>query len=357
MVRRMQTGSTQSSIASPLLYRQIGKMLLIVMALCLAVPLSLAEQASELAGQEAENSYSPDGDRELREDVIANAENERVFFVIANLEHTLAHEMGHVILDEFDIPVLGNMEVAADQLGIFLFSSLMGGNDNFVQGKLDILQAIADEMRLEWGARPEADREHYWSSHPFEPQRFYNTACMIYGSEPKVLEHIRDFAEIPPARAFYCRDEYETAAQAVSWVISRAGRKTAYTANPEDHKISIEYEEPHSQRSEKIRGWLEETGVITSITHRAEELFDFQRPLRVSVANCQYPGAMWMSGKGEILLCYQLMERYYYLADHRDATETDAVLDMSEWNAFCLYESVAEHYSSYCSKSLGNPGQ
>jgi len=283
-------------------------------------------------------------------------EQERLFFVIANLENTLAHEMGHVILDEFDIPVLGNIESAADQLGIFLFSSLMGGNDNFAEAKLDILQAIADEMRLEWGAMQDQDRENYWSVHPFEPQRFYSMACMIYGSEPHALEHIREYASIPYSRAFYCRDEYETAAQAVSWVVSRAGRQTAYKDDPAQRRIKVTYEDAYSERTRKILHWLKQTEVIESVMLRAEELFAFQRDIQISVASCQHPEAMWMSGKGEIVLCYQLMERYYYLADHRSNTGSETVLDITEWNAFCAHEAVAEHYRSYCWDGL-NPRQ
>ena len=275
-------------------------------------------------------------------------EDEKKFFVIANLENTFAHEMGHVILDEFDIPVLGNMEVAADQIGLFLFSSLMGGNDNFVQGKLDILSAISDEMRLEWSSLPEKERTMYWSLHPFEPQRFFSMVCMIYGSEPTALEHIREYASIPYSRAFYCRDEFDTAHQAVNWVLTIAGRRTAYSDNAEDRKISIHYEKPSTKRGGTIREWVISAGVLESIASKAEEIFEFRRPISVSVANCQYPDAMWMTGKGEIVLCYQLLERYYYLADHRHTEDPAAVLNMEAWNAFCMHDSVAEHYSSYC---------
>jgi hypothetical protein len=300
-----------------------------------------------LAGLAADQSAV----EETPEQAESTIADERRFFVIANLENTMAHEMGHVLLDEFDIPVLGNMEVAADQIALFLFSSLMGGNDNFVQGKLDILSAIADEMRLEWGSLAESEREKYWSLHPFEPQRFYSMVCMIYGSDPRALEHIREYAQIPYSRAFYCRDEFETAHQAVNWVLTLAGRRTAYTGLDQDRKITVSYEKPVTKHGDEIRGWVESSGVIESMVAKAEEMFQFKRPINITLANCQYPDAMWMTGKGEIVLCYQLLERYYYLADHRHATDTKEVLNMEAWNAFCMHESVAEHYSSYCTRA------
>lgn len=275
-------------------------------------------------------------------------EAERLFFVLANVEHTLAHEMGHVILDEFDIPVLGNMEIAADQVGLFLFSSLIGANDNFVQGKLDILAAINDEMRMEWEAEDLSKKSKgAWASqHPIEPQRFYNIACLVYGSDPPALEEVRESMKIPYSRAFYCRDEYEVAAQAVSWILNRAGRQTAYTE--QGHKIRIEYEQPDSKEGKKLRDWLQRTRVIESMVSRAEVQFDFKRPLRILLANCHYPEAMWMSGKGEVVMCYPLIERYYYLSRFRQQQGSGAILNMEEWSAFCLSDSVAGHYTHYC---------
>lgn len=285
-------------------------------------------------------------------------EAERLFFVLANVEHTLAHEMGHVVLDEFDIPVLGNMEIAADQMGLFLFSSLIGANDNFVQGKLDILAAIQDEMRMEWESQDAAKNNSRgaWSSqHPIEPQRFYNIACLVYGSDPPNLEEVRETMRIPYSRAFYCRDEFEVAAQAVSWILNRAGRQTAYTGHTKDRKITIEYEEPESREGKTLGNWLRQTGVIESMVSRAEVQFDFKRPLRILLANCQYPEAMWMSGKGEVVICYPLIERYYYLSRFRWERGGEHILNMEEWSAFCLSESVAEHYTHYCRDPLSKP--
>ena len=38
-------------------------------------------------------------------------------FVTANAEFTLLHEMGHLLINELQLPVLGREEDAADQLG------------------------------------------------------------------------------------------------------------------------------------------------------------------------------------------------------------------------------------------------
>ncbi|MCB1615035.1 MAG: hypothetical protein KDI30_03375 [Pseudomonadales bacterium] len=272
-------------------------------------------------------------------------DDDKVFFVIANVENTVAHEMAHVIIDEFQVPVLGNMELAADQLGLLLFSSLMINVDKFPQGKMEIMRAIYDEVRLEWGSKKDTDKRDYTSIHPFEPQRFYDIACLVYGSDPVALEEIREFVGIPYSRSFYCRDEYEVTQQSVSWVISHLGRKTAYDSA--EKKITVVYEQAESDLSEELKKWLQTSAIIDSIAQRAEELFEFPRPITISVADCQQPNSMWLSGKGEVVLCYQLLERYLYLARFRDSAPED-ILGQDEWSAFCMHESIANHYSGYC---------
>ena len=42
---------------------------------------------------------------------------DEVRFVTANAEFTLLHEMGHLLISELKLPVLGREEDAADQLG------------------------------------------------------------------------------------------------------------------------------------------------------------------------------------------------------------------------------------------------
>jgi uncharacterized membrane protein YgdD (TMEM256/DUF423 family) len=47
-------------------------------------------------------------------------------FISANAEFTLLHEMGHLLINELQLPVLGSEEDAADQLGfmgLFLFAT------------------------------------------------------------------------------------------------------------------------------------------------------------------------------------------------------------------------------------------
>ena len=121
-------------------------------------------------------------------------------FVTANAEFTLLHEMGHLLINELQLPVLGREEDAADQLGFVGLFLLQGKqrDANFYAKLLD----VADYWRLEWRL-PKAPEEkvYSWDSHGLDAQRFYNIACLAYGSDPQNLEWIitgRTSVLLPP---------------------------------------------------------------------------------------------------------------------------------------------------------------
>ena len=137
-------------------------------------------------------------------------------FVTANAEFTLLHEMGHLLINELQLPVLGREEDAADQLGFVGLFLLQGKqrDANFYAKLLD----VADYWRLEWRL-PKAPEEkvYSWDSHGLDAQRFYNIACLAYGSDPDRLDWVLEVSGLPVERALYCPEEYEQAAHAVQW--------------------------------------------------------------------------------------------------------------------------------------------
>jgi len=154
------------------------------------------------------------------------SETDEVRFTVANAEFTLMHEMEHLLISELQIPVLGREEDAADQLGfmgLFLLQREQHEADFYNK-----LMDVADYWRLEWqNAKGSADEVPLWDSHALDTQRFYNIACLAYGSDPDRLEWVLEVSGQPIERALYCPDEYQQVAQAVAWFrdsLSAAGR-------------------------------------------------------------------------------------------------------------------------------------
>jgi Putative metallopeptidase len=113
----------------------------------------------------------------------------------------LGHELGHALIHQLALPVVGLGEDAAD--GYALFSTLNGPDGT---GPSLGAATLFDEMALRLGA---LTFEDYSSDHPIVQQRTYNFICKIVGNDPQRLQHsLVVEGYLPPTRAIMCPMEW-----------------------------------------------------------------------------------------------------------------------------------------------------
>jgi Putative metallopeptidase len=120
--------------------------------------------------------------------------------IIGSVVSTFLHEVGHALIDQLALPTVGREEDAADQLStVILIASGDEGN------------AMALEGAYAFIAESEADGEEtpYWDEHSLDEQRFYNSVCLIYGSDPDGWDDLVSEEDLPEERAEKCREEYQ----------------------------------------------------------------------------------------------------------------------------------------------------
>lgn len=237
----------------------------------------------------------------------------RPFFVLANLEFTILHEIGHMLIDELDLPVLGMEEDAADRIA--MISMLIGRNVNSNPDFLPWVFAVAGDWYTEWEMREDLQQQiKYWDNHALEIQRFHNLVCLIYGSNPEFLSDLIDTMPLPFERALDCTDEFEQARHAVGWVLKNYGRDRF---EPQS-KISVHYEEPLTKNGELFSDWLDQSQIAENITTRIEAIFYLPRDIKLQFVNCDGdPDAFWLDLNTTIFICYELMEHFLAIAEHR----------------------------------------
>jgi|SRR5690554_7986520 len=242
----------------------------------------------------------------------AQATPEQLRFVTSNSEFTLLHEMGHLLIHELKLPVLGREEDAADQLGfigLFLIYDRQQTPD-FPHRLLD----VADYWRLEWQYSKSTEyASQAWDRHALDEQRFYNMACLAYGSDPKNLEWIIEMTGLPDERAFYCQDEYEQARYAALWFREHFKRSAE---QPTRHRIQVIYEPPpyHLDGGSDLLEKVKASGELEAIAQRASEFFDLPRDLTLRVASCGAPDSWYNIQSGELTLCYERIAHFRKLA-------------------------------------------
>lgn len=126
---------------------------------------------------------------------------------VAALVFVFHHELGHALIDVYNLPVTGREEDAVDQLATVMLLETWDGEDS----EFAILSS-AEWFDLD--ASESEDEPDMADEHGLDEQRYYNLVCWIYGSDPEYFSDVADDWELPPARAERCESEYQRISQA-----------------------------------------------------------------------------------------------------------------------------------------------
>ena len=118
------------------------------------------------------------------------------------------HEIGHALIENYNLPITGNEEDAADRCSAFINLTELG--EDGVNAVLAAADAFAAESKNDSSSKRNLADEHL-----LQEQRFYNSLCMIYGSDTEKYAYIVDDNYLPKERAARCPQEYERTVQ--SW--------------------------------------------------------------------------------------------------------------------------------------------
>jgi len=117
------------------------------------------------------------------------------------------HELGHMAIDIYDLPVTGREEDVADQLAAYWLLEPVDGelNADYVQTAKD----TAEVWNLTGAAPEDLDEASFADEHTLDQARAYNWQCWIYGSDPQANADIVSNGLLPEERADRCESEYD----------------------------------------------------------------------------------------------------------------------------------------------------
>jgi len=122
------------------------------------------------------------------------------------------HELGHALVDIYQLPITGLEENVVDQFATFFL--LITENTEDYEGIFaqDILYNVGTWFFI----NDQLGYEHvYWDVHNLDVQRFYNISCYSYGQNPNYNTDLITEGWLPQERAENC--EYEYAVLEDSW--------------------------------------------------------------------------------------------------------------------------------------------
>lgn len=118
------------------------------------------------------------------------------------LKFVLLHEVGHALIDNYELPITSDEEDAADSCSSFICIREFG--EDGVQSIVAAAEAFAISPRI-----------RNQDEHLLNEKRFVNSLCKIYGSDPSRYSSLRQEHLLPAARAERCPSEYERSSK--SW--------------------------------------------------------------------------------------------------------------------------------------------
>lgn len=113
----------------------------------------------------------------------------------------LAHEFAHALIANFNLPVLGKEEDAADSIATFVLLNAEGG------------AGYATDAAFFWaafsGRQEPPELVEYADVHSLDLQRAYSVLCWVAGSSELAFEEVAELELLPPERLEGCPAEYE----------------------------------------------------------------------------------------------------------------------------------------------------
>lgn len=241
-------------------------------------------------------------------------EDEIRFSVTANAVFTLYHELGHALISEFELPVLGREEDAVDHLAVLLMTPDTDAPDDEA---VEMLLAAADGWVASWEASRRGDEEiDFWDEHSLDIQRGLRVLCLLYGSDPDGLAELKRDLELDENRAGLCASEFDQVAE--SWFSLLEEHLAPDDAtSPTGGRVSVAWDFGPGAEGAREAGWLREDGVVEAIADDFSTSFRLPRDLTIIVAACDVANAWWNPEAAEVVLCTNLLAEFGRLAASR----------------------------------------
>jgi hypothetical protein len=223
-------------------------------------------------------------------------------FVTGNTLFVLGHEVGHALIHQFELPVLGREEDAADSLASIIALKMANSFADRV-----VTNAAKGWFLSDQRDRAEGVSNDYYDEHGLDVQRAYNIVCIIVGGQPEKFAALADEVKLPKERQKACRDDYNNASWSWLQVLKPHMRK----AGDPKIDIAVAYGPPgdYAAIAEHGRQLL----ILESVAEWLSEDFAWKNPIALEMQVCGDPGARWEWKSRRIIVCYELIREFIQL--------------------------------------------
>lgn len=230
-------------------------------------------------------------------------------FIEGNLYFVMYHELGHALISEFNLAVVGREEDAVDGLSTY---QIRPQDD---QTTPDYLMGAIKGWFL-MAANTNLNDIAWWDEHGTSQQRAFNIACLLYGADPKLFKDAADIVNLPEDRRQSC--EHDAMMNETSW-----DALLAEDSYKENEKVADDVKAPEViyQPTEKYSAQMEyikKLGILEDTAEYMRTSYKFKSGIKLQAAECGQVNAFWSSDDRSLTMCYELVDAYQAMADKTD---------------------------------------
>jgi len=222
-------------------------------------------------------------------------------FLMGNMLFVMAHEMGHAVISELKLPVLGREEDAADTFAII--AALTGVANSFSH-------RVLEESAKGWFWTARRDKRQgaapaHYDRHTLDEQRAYQIVCLMVGSDPVRFKGLADEMRLPEDRRRSCGWDFDTAAQ--SWATLLAPHRRA--AGQPKTVIEVSYGEAKGEL-EVFAQWFRSIRFLEVFAELFAERYAWPASIALEMRSCGEPGARWTVPRRQVHICYEIAQEF-----------------------------------------------
>jgi hypothetical protein len=220
---------------------------------------------------------------------------DRVEFVAGNTLVLLSHELGHVLIAEMHLPLLGREEDAADTYAAL---RMLTFGTSFSQHEL--AQAaqgwfLNDRRDQEIGEKP-----LYYDEHNLNQQRAYQILCLMVGSDPDKFKGLADQMKMPQERQRTCKRDFAKTSEGWQTVLKPWLREPG---DPET-KIDVVYGDGKGMY-DGVVSMFRSIRFLETVAANSAAKYKWPHPFTLKMESCGHPGTEYDDEARIITICYE----------------------------------------------------
>jgi Putative metallopeptidase len=259
------------------------------------VKAQLAEPAQSTLGQRIEAAAKAALNIPRLKGLTEKQRVDRVEFVSGNTLVLLSHELGHVLIAEMHLPVLGREEDAADTYAALRLLTI---GTSFSQREL--AQAAQGWFLNDRRDQEIGEKALYYDEHNLSQQRAYQILCLMVGSDPDKFKGLADQMKMPAERQRTCKRDFAKTSEGWQTVLKSWLREPGDPAT----KIDVVYGDGKGTY-DGLANMFRSIRFLETVAANSAARYKWPHPFTLKMESCGRPGTDYDDEARIVTICYE----------------------------------------------------